>query len=530
MFSVSKNPTISEIQHLYRDGKATPTQITHFFLNRSKQVDKDIKAVLRYTEDLANQEAANCDYLLHQYQEDRGYEWFRDLIQDYPLFGVPYSLKDNILVEGETATSASKILTDYVATYSATVYMRLQSAGAILIAQTNQDEFAMGSSTENSAFQITKNPYDLERVPGGSSGGPAACVASGQVVFSLGSDTGGSIRLPAAYCNLVGVKPTYGLVSRYGVMAMASSFDQVGPFTNTIEDNLKVLRMLTAKDMHDNTSVESENVKQEIDSILDFIKEKIAETRKPVKTSKPLKIGLIKELLGEGIDSTIRTKILDLSKQLEKYGHEIIELEVPLSKFGLAIYYTIMTVESAANLERYDAVRYASEILDGQSNPELFFDARAKGFGDEPKRRIMLGTFASSSGFYDAYYEQAEKVMLMLRNQFQQTFDEVDLIITPTSSNFPFKIGEKMTDPLSMYLMDIMTVNLNLTRMTAVNVPLGVESHSGKSQTVDALDSDRTVAGIPKLPIGCQVLGPEFSEAIVFKLAFEIEQLVKNQK
>lgn len=530
MFSVSKNPTIREIQALYRDGRATPTQITHFFLNRSKQVDKEIKSVLRYTEELAAREAVNCDSLLEEYKSERGEDWFNQLIQDYPLFGVPYSLKDNILVEGEIATSASKILQDYNAAYSATVYTKLKEAGAIVISQSNQDEFAMGSSTETSAYQKTHNPFDLARVPGGSSGGPAAVVSSGQVVFSLGSDTGGSIRLPAAYCNLVGIKPTYGMVSRYGVMALASSLDQVGPFTNSVEDNLLVLGVLSGKDKNDDTSQPSEEVQAKMDFVLSSIRTKSDSQRKPVKTDKPLRVGIIKELMGEGVDSVIRNKMKDLIQKLGSFGHEMVELELPLTKYGLAVYYTIMTVEAASNLERYDAVRYANQITEGLKETTMFFDSRFKGFGEEVKRRIMLGTFVSSSGFYDAYYDKAERVMLLLREQFAEAFTKVDLILTPTSAEFPFKIGEKTTDPLSMYLIDAMTINVNLTGIPAINIPLGLVDYFGKPKTIDSADSEKTQAKSVKLPVGCQVWGPRFGEPEVYKLAFEIEQLAKSNK
>jgi aspartyl-tRNA(Asn)/glutamyl-tRNA(Gln) amidotransferase subunit A len=526
MFSISKNPTISEVQALYKDQKATPTQVVHFFLNRSKQVDKEIKAILRYTESLANDEAEVCDQLLVEYREERGDTWFEELIQDYPLFGVPYSLKDNILVEGEIVAAASKILQDYRATYSATVYLKLKEAGAILIFQSNMDEFAMGSSTENSALQKTKNPYDLERVPGGSSGGPAAAVASGQAVFSLGSDTGGSIRLPAAFCNLVGIKPTYGLVSRYGTIAMASSLDQIGAFTNTVQDNLLVLQALAGQDAHDSTSLPTNQIKAELDSLLNYIQEKASATRKVVKTDQPMKIGLIKELFGEGVDPVIRAKVKEAAKTLESYGHELVDLELPLTKYGLAVYYTTMTVEASSNLERYDAIRYAGGILEEAATSELFFSARNAGFGQEPKRRTMLGTFASSSGFYEAYYSSAEKVTLLLQQQFQKAFDEVDLILIPTAPEFPFKIGEKSNDPLSMYLSDIMTISVNITRIVGLNVPLGLVPYSTKSSQVDSVNTSDN-AGL-RLPVGCQVLGPELSEPKVYKLALEIQQF--NQK
>jgi len=519
MFAVSKNPTIREIHALYKQGKSTPIQIVQFFLNRSKQVDREIKAVLRYPEKLTIEEAKHCEYLLQEYQSKETSSWFEDLLQDYPLFGIPYSLKDNILVAGEIVTSGSKILQDYRASYSATAYLKVKQAGAILLSQTNQDEFAMGSSTENSAYQITRNPLDLDRVPGGSSGGPAAAVASGQVVFSLGSDTGGSIRQPAAFCNLVGLKPTYGAVSRYGLMAMASSLDQIGPFTNNVYDNLLVFKSIMGQDPNDQTSQNTNELRQSLDSLLAYFNDKLNSSRKIVRTDKPFKIGLIRELLGEGVEPQISSRIRDLSQELARLGHSIIELDLPLTKYALAIYYTIMTVEVASNLERYDGIRFAPQILANVAEVEPFFSARELGFGDEPKRRIMLGTFASSSGFYDAYYNRAEKVMTALRQQFTEAFQQVDLIITPTSPEFPFIIGYKSDNPLAMYLSDIMTISANLTRIPAINVPAGlVEVPDSSNLTVEPKTS--------KLPVGCQIMGPEFSEDKIYKLAFEIEQIV----
>ncbi len=519
MFAVSKNPTIKEIHALYKQGKSTPTQIAQFFLNRSKQVDREIKAVLRYPEKLTMEEAKHCESLMQEYQSRSTSNWFDELVKDYPLFGIPYSLKDNILVAGEIATSGSKILQDYRAPYSATAYLKVKQAGAILLSQNNQDEFAMGSSTENSAYQITRNPLDLDRVPGGSSGGPAAAVASGQVVFSLGSDTGGSIRQPAAFCNLVGLKPTYGLVSRYGLMAMASSLDQIGPFTNNVYDNLLVFKTIMGHDPNDQTSQNADKLRQDLDALLDYFDAKLNTPRKLVRTDKPFKIGLIRELLGEGVEPQISSRIRELSRELANLGHTVVELDLPLTKYALAIYYTIMTVEVASNLERYDGIRFAPKIIADLTEVEPFFSARELGFGDEPKRRIMLGTFASSSGFYDAYYNRAEKVMTALRQQFTEAFQEVDLIITPTSPEFPFVIGYKSDNPLAMYLSDIMTISANLARIPAINVPAGLFEIINPEQ----LTTDSKVS---RLPIGCQIMGPEFSENKIYKLAFEIEQIV----
>ncbi len=529
MFAVSKHPTISEIQSHYRSGDATPTQMVQFFLNRSKKIDKDIHSVLRFTEKLAMEQAKNCENLIQEYKEryiskstnsgetkltkvvpiKPSLIWFEKLIQDYPLFGIPYNLKDNILVEGEIATSSSNIIDGFIAPYSSTVYLKLRDSGAILISQSNLDEWAVGSSTENSAFVITKNPYDLTRVPGGSSGGPAAVVASGQVVFSLGSDTGGSIRSPASFCGVVGIKPTYGMVSRYGVMPLSSSLDQVGPFTNSVLDNLIILTILSGKDISDQTSIDTRMVHDELKKIK-ISKLKTRTSKKITRTSHKLVIGIPKEYFSEGIDPLISKAVQKTIRDLGQLGYETKKVSLPLTKYGLAVYYTTMTVETAANLQRYDGVRFGKQFeeVDGQ----LFYHIRSKGFGEEPKRRIMLGTFASSSGYYDAYYNTAMKVKEKMRRDFDKVFEKVDALICPTSPEFAFKIGEKTDEPIKMYLSDILVYGANLAKIPAISVPLGLIDRKGEIS----------------LPTGIQLMVAEKHEDTLYKIALDIEQLVSQ--
>lgn len=482
--NISNRPTITEIQDLYRNAKATPTQVTQYFLEQSKLKDEAINSVLRWVELRALEEAVRCDKLLMLRIS------FDGLLAKYPLFGIPYNLKDNILVEGEIATSASKIVENYKATYSATVYKRLYKAGGIMISQSNLDEWAVGSSTENSAFGASKNPYDTNRVPGGSSGGPAANVGSGQSVFALGSDTGGSIRQPAAFCNIVGVKPTYGLVPRYGVMPLASSLDQVGPFTNCVEDNLTVLKVLTGHTVYDQTSVET---------TVDWNKSK------PTYT-----IGVPKEYFIDGADPLIMNQVQTIIDQLKLQGHNIVDINLPLTQYGLAVYYTTMTVETASNLQRFDGIRFGSQF---SKYPifEQFFSIRDTNFGDEPKRRIMLGTFASSSGYYDAYYNKACMVKELMTRDFQQAFKSVDLIICPTTPEFPFKFGDKVNDPVKMYLSDVLVYGANLCKIPSISIPM-------KLTQVDGVE----------LPSGIQLMANEYNEGYIYSLATTIQNTIIN--
>jgi aspartyl-tRNA(Asn)/glutamyl-tRNA(Gln) amidotransferase subunit A len=534
MFAVSKRPTISEIHNLYLLSDVLPSDIVKFFLNRSAKTDKDIKSILRYTNELAAAEAKVCDELLLEYKKrykakstiqldntstvksvpiNPSKIWFQKLVADYPLFGIPYDLKDNILVQDQIVTGASKMMKDYVAPYSATVYKKLKEAGGILISRSNLDEWAVGASTENSAFGPSHNPFDLDRVPGGSSGGPAAVVASGQAVFSLGSDTGGSIRVPAAFCDLVAIKPTYGAVSRYGVMPLASSLDQVGPLTNSVEDNLVILRVLIGKDSLDQTSRDSKTTSTFLNKLHDEYS-KSKGLRQPATAIKRFKIGVPGEYFVDGLDPKISQKITETIEILKHLGHEIINTSLPLTKYGLAVYYTLMTVETAANLQRYDGLRYGFDFQN--TDRALYFNHRNEGFGEEPKRRIMLGTFASSSGYYDAYYNTAGKVRDMMKQDFDKVFESCDVILAPTTPELAFKFGEKTKDPIKMYLSDALVYGANLAQIPSINVPLGHVQNDEKNTQY--------------LPTGIQIMAPQFCEDRIYQLSFDIENIIKNHK
>jgi aspartyl-tRNA(Asn)/glutamyl-tRNA(Gln) amidotransferase subunit A len=392
------------------------------------------------------------------------------------LEGIPAAIKDNILVKDIRATAASKILENYIAPYDATVIEKLKAVGAIILGKTNLDEFAMGGSTENSYFGPTKNPHDPTRVAGGSSGGSAAAVAANMCIWALGSDTGGSVREPASFCGVVGMKPTYGAVSRYGLMAMASSLDQIGPITKNAEDAELVFEAIRGKDKMDSTTVEKE------------IK----------KNNKTLKIGLPKEYFAEGLDGKVEKKIREAVAKLKEAGIKVQEVSLPHTEYSLAVYYLIMPAEVSANLARYDGVRYGYSTKKSKTLLENYLKTRAEGFGDEAKRRIMLGTYALSAGYYDAYYLQAQKMRTLIREDFEKVFREVDCLITPTAPTTAFKIGEKIDDPLTMYLADIYTVSANVAGVPAISVPCGE---------------------VGKLPVGLQIMAPWFSEAKLFEAA-----------
>ncbi|MCS7183806.1 MAG: Asp-tRNA(Asn)/Glu-tRNA(Gln) amidotransferase subunit GatA [Patescibacteria group bacterium] len=422
-----------------------------------READKNLKSFLFFTESLVQKLIQNLK------KEDI----------NLPLYGIPIAIKDNILVKGERCTAGSKILENYIAPYNATVVDKLIKAGAIIVGKTNLDEFAMGSSTENSAYQLTTNPYDKGRVPGGSSGGSAAAVGGGLVPLSLGSDTGGSIRQPASFCGIYGLKPTYGVVSRYGLIAMASSLDQIGPMANNLNDLILLFEIIKGKDNKDSTSV-------------NFPKEKL----KPLTTQK---IGLPKEFFDE-LDSQIKNLIREKIKKLKL---EIKEISLKHIKYSLHCYYLLMPAEVSSNLARYDGIRYGKRIKN-DNFWQIYKLTRQKFLGEETKRRIIIGTFILSHGYYEAYYLKAQKLRKAIYEDFQRAFKEVDLIIAPTSPTLPFKIGEKTSDPLQMYLSDIFTIPVNLAGLPALNIPIGFIDH---------------------LPIGMQIIGNVFDEYKIFELA-----------
>jgi aspartyl-tRNA(Asn)/glutamyl-tRNA(Gln) amidotransferase subunit A len=404
------------------------------------------------------------------------------------LSGIPIALKDNICTEGVKTTCSSKILENFVPPYNATVVELLQSEGMIPVGKTNLDEFAMGSSTENSAFKTTKNPWDIQRVPGGSSGGSAAAVAADEAPLALGSDTGGSIRQPASFCGVVGLKPTYGRVSRYGLIAFASSLDQIGPLTKDVTDAALLMNVIAKYDRRDSTSadVKTPDYKKSL-----------------IKDVKGLKIAVPKELMGEGIEENTKKAVLEALKAFEKMGATFKEVSLPSLTFALATYYIIAPAEASSNLSRYDGVHYGHRSKKQNDLMEMYLNTRKEGFGPEVKRRIIIGTYALSSGYYDAYYLKAQKVRTLIKQDFDDTFKDFDVVMSPTCPSPAFKVGEKVSDPLSMYLSDIATIPINLAGIPAISIPCG-------------FDND--------LPVGLQIMGKAFDEETLFRVAFSYEQ------
>jgi len=413
-----------------------------------------------------------------------------------PLAGIPIGIKDVLNVKGHSCRCGSKILQGYVAPYDATVIAKLRAAGAIPFGRLNMDEFAMGSSTENSAFGVTRNPWDLERIPGGSSGGSAAAVAAGEAPATLGSDTGGSIRQPASLCGVVGLKPTYGRVSRFGLVAFASSLDQIGPFAKDVTDAALVLGAISGRDPNDSTSVP--------EPVPDYTKALTGDV-------KGMKLGLPKEYFISGMDKEVETSVRAAVDKLASLGAEIVEISLPHSDYGLAVYYIIATAEASANLARFDGVRYGSRAKDAKDPLDMYGRTRGAGFGPEVTRRIILGTYVLSSGYYDAYYLRAQKVRTLIRRDFMEAFKKCDAIVTPTTPSAAFKIGEKAEDPLTMYLSDIFTVNVNLAGICGVSVPCGFTN-------------------LPELPIGLQILGKPFGEETILRVAHAYEQVTDWHK
>jgi aspartyl-tRNA(Asn)/glutamyl-tRNA(Gln) amidotransferase subunit A len=406
-----------------------------------------------------------------------------------PLLGIPIAVKDVLAVKNQPLKCASKILGNYVSPYDATAIEKLKAAGAVIFGRCNMDEFAMGSSTENSAFGATRNPWDTTRIPGGSSGGSAAAVAADECIASLGTDTGGSIRQPAALCGCVGLKPTYGRISRYGLVAFASSLDQIGPFTKDVRDAGVLLGVMSGLDGRDSTSI-AEPVPDYAAGLTGDIK--------------GLKLGLPREYMVGGLDPQVKAAVDAAVKQLEKLGAEIVEISLPHTDYAVATYYIIATAEASANLARFDGIRYGARV-DGADPIELYSKTRGAGFGAEVKRRIILGTYVLSSGYYDAYYLRAQKVRTLIRNDFLKAFEKVDAVVTPTTPTAAFQAGEKSDDPLQMYLSDIFTISCNLAGIPGVSVPCGFTEN-------------------PKLPIGLQLLGRPFGEETILRVAHAYEQ------
>ena len=471
--------TISELTAKLARREISARETTQSCLDQIARVDGKIHAFISHDPADALAQADAADKLIAQGGSDT----------NRPLLGIPIAIKDVLAVKNQPLNCASKILGSFVSPYDATVVEKLKAAGAIVFGRLNMDEFAMGSSTENSAFGITRNPWDPTRIPGGSSGGSAAAVAADECIASLGTDTGGSIRQPAALCGCVGLKPTYGRVSRYGLVAFASSLDQIGPFTKNVSDAATLLGVLSGADSRDSTSVP-----QPVSNYTAALDGKI----------RGLKIGLPKEYMIGGLDPEVKTAVDAAVKQYEKLGAEIVEISLPHTDYAVATYYIIATAEASANLARFDGIRYGARI-DGNDLTELYSKTRGAGFGDEVKRRIILGTYVLSSGYYDAYYLRAQKVRTLIRNDFLKAFEKVDAIVTPTTPTAAFKIGEKSDNPLQMYLSDIFTISCNLAGICGVSIPCGF-------------------AKSPKLPIGLQLLGKPFGEETLLKLAHAYEQ------
>lgn len=472
------NLTIKKINNGLVKKEFSAEELVKNYLDKIKKEDENISTFLSLSEDLALNQARSVDEKIKK----------GDALP--VLAGVPCAIKDIILVEGQKCTAASKILENYTAPYDATVVKKIKEQRAVILGKTNMDEFAMGSSTESSAYKTTKNPHDLTRVPGGSSGGSAAAVAADFCPFSLGSDTGGSIRQPASLCGVVGLKPTYGAVSRYGLMAMASSLDQIGPFTKTVEDCRLVFNAVSGKDPLDSTSIDSKvvNCKFKIEN---------------------LKIGVPREYFIDGMDKGVEKTVKDAIKKYETMGAKIEEISLPHTEYALATYYIIMPAEVSANLSKYDGIKYGYSEVKSQSSKvksllDVYFESREKGFGAEVRRRIILGTYILSAGYYDAYYLRAQKVRTLIKNDFEKAFEKVDVIMTPVSPTTAFKIGEKINDPLTMYLSDIFTISINLAGLPAISLPCGM---------------------INKLPVGLQIIGKPFEENKILDAAEAFEKI-----
>ena len=477
-----KQLTIHEAQRLLKAREVSSVELTRASLERISQVEPQVRAVVTVTEELALQQAQKADELI-----TRG--------DASPLTGVPALIKDNICTNGVRTTCSSKMLENFVPPYNATVMEKLNAQGIVMLGKTNMDEFAMGSSTENSALFTTHNPWDLSRVPGGSSGGSAAAVASGEAFYALGSDTGGSIRQPAGFCSVAGLKPTYGRVSRYGLVAFASSLDQIGPLTKDVTDCALVLNAIAGYDDRDSTSVPL--------PVPDYTQCLSTDLR-------GLRIGVPKEYFVPGMQAEVETQLRGSIDKLKELGATIDwEVSLPHTPYSLAVYYIIAPSEASANLARYDGVKYGYSYPNADNMWDAMEKTRQFGFGAEVKRRIMLGTYALSAGYYDAYYLKAQKVRTLIRQEFDQAFTKFDALITPTSPTVPFKIGEKVSDPLQMYLSDVCTIPINIAGLPAISIPAGFADG---------------------LPIGMQIIGKPFSEETLLKIAYAFEQATEWHK
>ncbi len=474
--------TIHAAQAKLRSGEISSVELTESVLERIAAIEDKVHAYISIQKDVALQMARLAD--------ER-----RATGEDNPLLGIPLTIKDSIITLGVPTTAGSKILEGFVPPFDSTAIDKLRVAGAVFVGKANTDEFTMGSSTEYSAFQPTSNPWDLKRVPGGSSGGSATAVAADETLGALGTDTGGSIRLPASFCGVVGLKPTYGRVSRYGLIAHGSSLDQIGPLTKDVEDAAILLNCIAGYDRRDSTSLNVPDPNYVIEM-------------RQGDDLRGLKVGVPQEYFIEGMESDVETTVRAAIHQLATLGAEIVEISLPHTRYGIPVYYIISTAEASANLSRYDGVRYGLR-RDGEDMWDTFRQTREAGFGPEVKRRIMLGTYALSAGYYDAYYLKAQQVRTLLRRDYEQAFEQVDVIVSPTSPTVAFEMGAKVDDPLQMYLMDVFTVSLNLAGFCGISIPCGFS------------------AG---MPVGLQIIGPALGEGTILRTAYQYEQATEWHK
>ena len=469
--------TIHELHNMLKKGETTSVAITDSVLKRIDAVEGKVKSYITVTADIARAQAEAADKRIKAGDTSS------------PLLGIPIAIKDNMCTEGIATTCASKILGNFVPPYNATVVAKLKQAGSVLCGKPNMDEFAMGSSTENSGYFITRNPWDLDRIPGGSSGGSAAAVAADECIGSLGSDTGGSIRQPAACCGVVGLKPTDGRVSRFGLVAFASSLDQIGPLTKDVTDTALLMNVIAGHDPKDSTSADV--------PAPDF-------TKALKKDMKGLRVGLPKEYFIEGMDPQVDKAVREAVRTLEALGAKVSDVSLPHTKYAVATYYILATSEASSNLARYDGVKYGYRAASPKDLLDMYMRSRDEGFGPEVKRRIMLGTYALSAGYYEAYYKKGQQARTLIKRDFDEAFKTVDLIATPTAPTAAFKIGEKSADPLQMYLSDIFTISVNLAGIPGISLPCGFTAEN--------------------LPIGLQVLGRNFDEESIIHAAYAYEQ------
>lgn len=471
--------TVHELLEKLNNDALTSKEIVKAYKSRIEEKEKDVQAFITTTLDEAEEQAEKID--AKRKEKSVGH-----------FAGIPIGIKDNLCTKGVKTTCASKMLENFVSPYDATVVEKLEESGIISLGKLNMDEFAMGSSTENSAMQITHNPWNLNKVPGGSSGGSAAAVAANLVPWALGSDTGGSIREPASFCGVVGLKPTYGLVSRYGLVAFASSLDQIGPITKDVRDCAMLLNLIAGHDEKDSTSYDME--KKDYTESLE-------------KDIKGLKIGVPKEFFGEGINKEVKEKLEEAIEKYKEMGAIVEECSLDVAQYALATYYIIACAEASSNLGRFDGIRYGYRAKDYTDLNELFVNSRSEAFGDEVKRRIILGTYVLSSGYYDAYYKKAQKVRTFVKKEFDKNFAKYDVLLTPVAPTTAFNIGEKSNNPLEMYLADICTVSINIAGVPAISIPCGVDK-SG-------------------MPIGMQLIGNRFNEETILNAAYAFEQKEK---